>query len=68
MGEGNDYAQAKVGVAVCDTVDGNYAFVSSFRPLGQESRDIGQFIDDDGTAYLIFGRPAAWISHSQTLR
>jgi hypothetical protein len=26
----------------------------SFRPLGQESRDIGQFIDDDGAAYLIF--------------
>ena len=31
----------------------------SFRPLGQESRDIGQFIDDDGSAYLIFeDRPA----------
>jgi hypothetical protein len=23
-------------------------------PLGHESRDIGQFVDDDGTAYLIF--------------
>ena len=31
----------------------------SFRPLGQESRDIGQFIDDDEAAYLIFeDRPA----------
>jgi hypothetical protein len=28
--------------------------VRSFRPLEQESRDIGQFIDDDGSAYLIF--------------
>jgi hypothetical protein len=33
--------------------------VRSFRPLNQESRDIGQFMDDDGSAYLIFeSRPA----------
>ena len=43
-----------VGVAVCDTVDGDYQYLKSFRPLGHESRDIGQFVDDDGTAYLIF--------------
>ena len=48
------YKTAQVGVAVCDTVDGNYKFLRSFRPLGKESRDIGQFIDDDGSAYLIF--------------
>jgi hypothetical protein len=35
-------------------VDGNYTYRRSFRPLGHESRDLGQFIDDDGTAYLIF--------------
>jgi hypothetical protein len=28
--------------------------VKSFRPLDEESRDIGQFVDDDGSAYLIF--------------
>jgi hypothetical protein len=28
--------------------------VRSFRPLDEESRDIGQFVDDDGSAYLIF--------------
>jgi hypothetical protein len=28
--------------------------VKSFRPLGLESRDIGQFVDDDGTPYLVF--------------
>jgi hypothetical protein len=56
---GGGYAIAKVGVAVCDTVDGDYRFVRTFRPLGKESRDIGQFVDDDGTAYLIFEcRPA----------
>jgi hypothetical protein len=48
------YKIARVGVAVSDRVDGDYRYVRSFRPLGHESRDIGQFIDDDGTAYLIF--------------
>ncbi len=48
------YRAARVGVAVSDKVDGEYKFVRSFRPLGKESRDIGQFVDDDGTAYLVF--------------
>ncbi|WP_202616797.1 family 43 glycosylhydrolase [Arcticibacter tournemirensis] len=48
------YKFARVGVAVSDKVDGEYKFVKSFRPLGLESRDIGQFIDDDGTSYLVF--------------
>jgi hypothetical protein len=53
------YKAARVGVAISDKVDGDYRYLRSFRPLGQESRDIGQFIDDDGSAYLIFeDRPA----------
>ena len=48
------YKLARVGVATCGTVDGDYKYLKSFRPLGCESRDIGQFIDDDGSAYLIF--------------
>ena len=48
------YRIAQVGIAVSDTPDGNFKFVRRFRPLGHESRDIGQFIDDDGTAYLVF--------------
>jgi len=48
------YKVARVGIAVSDKPDGNFTFVKSFRPLGHESRDIGQFIDDDGTAYLVF--------------
>lgn len=48
------YSAARVGVAVSDTVDGDYKYVKSFRPLDMESRDIGQFVDDDGSAYLIF--------------
>lgn len=48
------YKVARVAVLVSDKVTGPYRYVKSFRPLGQESRDIGQFIDDDGSAYLIF--------------
>jgi hypothetical protein len=48
------YRYARVAVAVSGRVDGDYRYVKSFRPLGHESRDIGQFIDDDGSAYLIF--------------
>ena len=52
--DGHGYKLARVGVAVSNKADGNFTYVKSFRPLGQESRDIGQFIDDDGSAYLIF--------------
>ena len=52
--DGPTYKIARVAIAVSDAVDGQYSYVKSFRPLGQESRDIGQFIDDDGAAYLIF--------------
>lgn len=48
------YKFASVAVFTSDTVDGNYQYSKSFRPLDHESRDIGQFVDDDGTAYLIF--------------
>lgn len=48
------YRYARVAVFVSDKVDGQYKFVHSFRPFGKESRDIGQFVDDDGSAYLIF--------------
>src|SRR5678815_5540999 len=55
------YRAAEVGVATSATVDGDYKLLKHFRPLGQQSRDIGQFIDDDGTAYLIFeDRPNGW--------
>jgi len=52
--DGPGYKIARVGVLSSDKVDGDYTWVHSFRPLGQESRDIGQFVDDDGRAYLIF--------------
>jgi hypothetical protein len=48
------YKVARVAVLVSDRIDSGYKYLKSFRPLDQESRDIGQFIDDDGSAYLIF--------------
>ncbi|MCW3116856.1 MAG: ricin lectin, partial [Chitinophagaceae bacterium] len=52
--DNSTYKVARVGIAVCNKVDGDYKYIKSFRPLNHESRGIGQFIDDDGTAYLIF--------------
>jgi len=49
-----NYKYARVGIAISDKPDGSFTFVKSFRPLNHQSRDIGQFIDDDGTAYLVF--------------
>ncbi len=48
------YKLARVAIAISKKVDGTYTYVRSFRPLDEESRDIGQFVDDDGSAYLIF--------------
>jgi hypothetical protein len=57
--DNSNYRVAMVGIAVSDKPAGNFIYVKSFRPLGYESRDIGQFIDDDGSAYLIFeSRPS----------
>lgn len=47
-----NYTDARVLVATCDTPDGKFTYVSDFRPMGNESRDITLFKDDDGSAYL----------------
>ncbi|WP_405620845.1 RICIN domain-containing protein [Streptomyces sp. NBC_00076] len=50
---GADYSEARAAVAVSSTVDGNYTWQGSFRPLGQHmSRDITVFVDTDGTGYM----------------
>src|SRR5690242_7392206 len=52
--DNRSYKAAKVGIAISDKPDGDFRYVKNFRPLNHESRDIGQCIDDDGTAYLVF--------------
>lgn len=49
----SSYAEAKVGVATSDSVCGQYTYQGSWRPLGYQSRDLGVFQDDDGSAYLL---------------
>ncbi|KAI1371282.1 carbohydrate-binding module family 35 protein [Hypoxylon crocopeplum] len=51
--DSSNYGDAKVGVATGDTVCGKYTYVSSFRPLNHQSRDMGLFVDDDGAGYLL---------------
>ena len=48
-----DYKDARVGIATGDSVCGKYTYHRSFRPLGKQSRDMGLFKDDDGSAYLL---------------
>lgn len=61
---GSNYGEARAAVAVGNTVDGDYAYQGSFRPLadsgvmdhdkpGYMSRDCGLFVDDDQKAYFI---------------
>jgi hypothetical protein len=50
---GSDYNQARAAVAWCDTPDGDYTYVGSFRPLGYMSRDCTLFVDDDGSGYFL---------------
>ncbi len=52
--DNTNYSEAKVGVAVSKTVDGNYTYVGSYNPRGNESRDMTVFQDTDGSAYLIY--------------
>lgn len=52
-GSATDYSEARAAVAVSSTVDGDYSWRGSFRPLGQMSRDITTFVDTDGTGYMI---------------
>nr|WP_309148194.1 RICIN domain-containing protein [Micromonospora endophytica] len=49
---GTNYNEARAAVASSTTVDGNYTYHGSFRPLGHMSRDITLY-DDNGTGYLI---------------
>jgi hypothetical protein len=48
-----NYGEAKIGVAIGDSVCGKYTYLRSERPLGFESRDSGVFVDDDGKGYLL---------------
>lgn len=48
-----DYSEARAAVAVSATVDGDYTWQGSFRPLDHMSRDLTTFVDTDGAGYMI---------------
>ena len=61
---GSDYGASRAAVASSDTVDGNYTYLGSARPLvssgvvdhgtvGYQSRDCTAFVDTDGKGYFI---------------
>jgi len=53
--DNNRYGDRRAGVATCPTVNGNYTYLRGFKPLGNDSKDMTIFKDDDGSAYLISG-------------
>lgn len=61
--EDSAYKEAKVGVAVGDTVCGKYEYLGSFQPMDNQSRDMGLYQDDDGTAYLLSEDVCSFLTH-----
>jgi len=51
--DSSDYADARLGVAIADTPVRPYRYLGSERPLGNLSRDIGVFVADDASGYLL---------------
>ncbi|OIR15066.1 carboxylesterase NlhH [mine drainage metagenome] len=50
-----DYQYARLGVAVADKPTGPFIYLGSKRPLNDStSRDMNLFVDDDGSAYVIY--------------
>jgi hypothetical protein len=52
----SNYGAAEVGVATASSPCGPYTYISSFKPFGADSRDMGLYQDDDSaqTAYLLY--------------
>ncbi len=55
---GLEIGTGEAGVAVCDTVNGNYRWMGHFRPIDDDGvvRDCTLFKDDDGQAYFVYDR------------
>ena len=52
--DNSGYSLAHLGVAVSDSIQGPYVYVTDFQPNGHDSRDIGMFCDDDGKVYIMY--------------
>ena len=56
--DNTSYLDRRAGVATSTTPCGPYTYLGASDPLGHQSRDLGLFKDDDGTAYLMHDDPA----------
>jgi Ricin-type beta-trefoil lectin domain/Glycosyl hydrolases family 43 len=56
--DNTSYSDRRAGVATSTTPCGPYTYLGASDPLGHQSRDLGLFKDDDGTAYLMHDDPA----------
>src|SRR5690349_5606278 len=56
--DNSSYTDRRAGVATSTTPCGPYTYLGASDPLGHQSRDLGLFSDDDGTAYLMHDDPA----------
>ncbi|RDW67629.1 glycoside hydrolase family 43 protein [Coleophoma cylindrospora] len=51
--DSSSYGEARAGVAISDTICGDYTYLNASQPLGFQSRDLNVFKDTDGTGYLL---------------
>eukprot|EP00884_Botryococcus_braunii_P022465 jgi/Botrbrau1/8902/Bobra.0148s0018.2 len=59
----SDYDLARVGVATSARPTGPFTYLRSFRPHGQQSRDLTVFKDDDGTGYIVYSSENNKVMH-----
>ncbi|KIY69600.1 carbohydrate-binding module family 35 protein [Cylindrobasidium torrendii FP15055 ss-10] len=52
--DSSNYGAAQLGVATSKTPCGPFTYKASWQPLGAQSRDMGIFVDDDATAYVLY--------------
>src|SRR3954471_1127002 len=51
--DNSSYTDRRAGVATSTTPCGPYTYLGASDPLGHQSRDLGLFEDEDGSAYLM---------------
>jgi beta-xylosidase len=59
--DNDSYDDRRAGVATSTTPCGPYTYLGATDPLGRQSRDVGLFKDDDGSAYLMHDDAAGYL-------
>ena len=56
------YDENRVGIATCDTIDGDYTFIKTFRPGGERSLDLGVYQEGED-CYIVY----SWANSGQRI-